>query len=60
MLSGEPSKAKKRVFVEDVEEDDGGDDDDGDDEQPHGHDLAPVKYWQVGETCQAMWKKDGQ
>ena len=60
--SGEPSKPKKRVFVEDVDDEDdgGGSGDDDDDAQPQGHDLVPVKHWQVGETCQAVWAKDGQ
>ena len=27
--------------------------------RPHDH-LKPVKHWQVGEQCQAIWTKDGQ
>ena len=27
--------------------------------RPHDH-LKPVKHWQVGEQCQAIWSKDGQ
>jgi len=28
-------------------------------ERPHDH-LTPVKHWQVGEQCQAIWTKNGQ
>jgi len=27
--------------------------------RPHDH-LTPVKHWQVGEQCQAIWSKNGQ
>lgn len=27
--------------------------------RPHDH-LKPIKHWQVGEQCQAIWEKDGQ
>ena len=42
---------------------------DGDEEEPPGssgakarpHDhLQPVKHWQVGEQCQAIWSKNGE
>merc|ERR1712223_1761936 len=27
--------------------------------RPHDH-LNPIKHWQVGEQCQAVWEKDGK
>ena len=27
--------------------------------RPHDH-LQPVKHWQVGEQCQAIWSKNGE
>ena len=27
--------------------------------RPHDH-IKPIKHWQVGEQCQAIWSKDGQ
>lgn len=27
--------------------------------RPHDH-ITPIKHWQVGEQCQAIWEKDGQ
>jgi hypothetical protein len=61
---GEPSKSKKRVFVEEVD-DEGDDDDEEEEDEPSAkqslvEDSTPVKHWQVGDHCQAMWSKDGQ
>ena len=62
LISGELSNAKKRVFVEEVADDDDEEDDDGQSvsKRPPSDNLAPIKHWQVGEMCQAMWIKDGQ
>ena len=27
--------------------------------RPHDH-IKPIKHWQVGEQCQAIWAKDGK
>ena len=27
--------------------------------RPHDH-IKPIKHWQVGEQCQAIWEKDGK
>ena len=27
--------------------------------RPHDH-IKPIKHWQVGEQCQAIWGKDGK
>ena len=27
--------------------------------KPHDH-IKPIKHWQVGEQCQAIWDKDGK